>query len=198
MEKCPLFLCCLAPTAESLRQVHFKGPLEPKNFPNLRARTTDWTKKHVCFVAGGTGIAPMIPSIMAFLGQDNNNNIEEEGVTTENLATTSFNATNNKPARLTLIMCTQSQEDVLFSPTTTRADEDSFRLIHVFSRGSGGGGGHLTADILKEASTSKEGDLRMMFFICGPVKFNSFVKEMLIRDVTWPGKSLANDIICLE
>ena len=135
--------------------------------PNTGGHWVDGMAKRVGFVAGGTGITPMISVIRWILTQ-------------------------KFDAELFLIFANKTEADIIFRQVWERAVRDypNFHCHHVLEQpptGSSQGIGRITADILRHHLPAPGPD--MTVFLCGPPPMVDAL-ETTLKELGYPEQAI--------
>lgn len=135
--------------------------------PHSGGHWVDGMAKHVGFVAGGTGITPMISIIRWIL-------------------------TKRLDVDLFLVFANKTEEDIIFREEWDRAVRDypNFHCYHVLEQppaGWSGGTGRVTVDILREYLPPPYPETKV--FLCGPPPMTDAI-ETALKGLGYPEQSI--------
>lgn len=135
--------------------------------PNSGGHWVDGMAKRVGFVAGGTGITPMISIIRWIL-------------------------TKKIDAELSLIFANKTESDIIFRQEWDRSVRDypNFHCHHVLEEpppGWAGSTGRITSDLLRQYLPSPDPDA--CIFLCGPPAMVDSL-EMALKEIGYPEQSI--------
>eukprot|EP00041_Stephanoeca_diplocostata_P021402 m.497940 g.497940 ORF g.497940 m.497940 type:complete len:619 (+) comp21819_c0_seq5:277-2133(+) len=111
----------------------------------------------LCFIAGGTGITPMMPIISRLLSGD----------------------MGTRGARGQLLFCNKHEDDILLRAQLDAIESDKFSTTHVLSQPSPAWTGHrgrINASVIQSFPSP---DASVMVFVCGRTSFSQYVSTLL-------------------